>query len=219
MSGTEIWSWGALFALGAFHGINPGMGWLFAVALGMQEQRRGAVWGAMIPLGLGHALAVALALLVAVAAKTVVPDPYVRWPVALLLVALGISRLVRHRHPRWASMRVDMKRLTAWSFLMATAHGAGLMVLPIFLHMTATAQTAGAAAGHHVHAGTAAASGPFAGLIATLVHGAGYLSVTAVAAWIVYEKLGVGLLRRAWINIDLIWAGALIATGLLTALM
>ena len=219
MSGTEIWSWGALFALGAFHGINPGMGWLFAVALGMQEQRRGAVWGAMIPLGLGHALAVALALLVAVAAKAVVPDPYVRWPVALLLVALGISRLVRHRHPRWASMRVDMKRLTAWSFLMATAHGAGLMVLPIFLHMTATVQTAGAHAGHHIHAGTAAASGPFAGLLATLVHGAGYLSVTAFAAWIVYEKLGVGLLRRAWINIDLIWAGALIATGFLTLLM
>ena len=73
MSGTEIWSWWALFALGAFHGINPGMGWLFAVALGMQEQRRGAVWGAMIPLGVGHALAVALALLVALAAETVVP--------------------------------------------------------------------------------------------------------------------------------------------------
>jgi hypothetical protein len=219
MSGMEIWSWGALFALGAFHGINPGMGWLFAVALGMQEQRRGAVWGALIPLGVGHALAVATALLVALAAKTVVPDSYVRWPVSLLLVALGISRLVRHRHPRWASMRVDMKRLTAWSFLMATAHGAGLMVLPIFLHMTATAQTAGKAAGHHAHAMTAAASGPFTGLIATLVHGAGYLSVTAFVAWIVYEKLGVGLLRRAWINIDLIWAGALIATGLLTVLM
>jgi hypothetical protein len=219
MSGSEIWSWGALFGLGAFHGINPGMGWLFAVALGMQEQRRGAVWGAMIPLAVGHALAVALALLVAVAAKTVVPDPYVRWPVALLLVSLGISRLVRHRHPRWASMRVSMKRLTAWSFLMATAHGAGLMVLPIFLHMTATAQTAGEAAGHHVHTATAAASGSFAGLLATLVHGAGYLSVTAAAAWIVYEKLGVGLLRRAWVNIDLIWAGALIATGFLTVLI
>ena len=219
MSGTGIWSWWALFALGAFHGINPGMGWLFAVALGMQEQRRGAVWGAMIPLGVGHALAVATALLVALAAETVVPGHYVRWPVALLLVALGISRLVRHRHPRWASMRVDKKRLTAWSFLMATAHGAGLMVLPIFLHMTATAQTAGEAAGHHVHAGTVAVSGPFAGLLATLVHGAGYLSVTAVAAWIVYEKLGVGLLRRAWINIDLIWAGALIATGFLTVLI
>jgi hypothetical protein len=218
MSGPDIWSWGALFALGAFHGINPGMGWLFAVALGMQEQRRIAVWGAMIPLGVGHALAVAAALLAAVAAKTVVPDSFIRWPVALLLVALGISRLVRHRHPRWASMRVGMKRLTAWSFLMATAHGAGLMVLPIFLHMTA-AQTAGTAAVPHVHPGTAAASGPFAGLLATLVHGAGYLSVTAVVAWIVYEKLGVGLLRRAWINIDLIWAGALIATGFLTALM
>ena len=211
MSGTEAWSWGALFALGAFHGINPGMGWLFAVALGMQEHRSGAVWRSMIPLGAGHALAVAAALLAALAAETIIPDPYVRWPVALLLVSLGISRLIRHRHPRWASMRVDMKRLTAWSFLMATAHGAGLMVLPIFLHMTETA-------GHPVHAGFAAGSGPLAGLLATLVHAAGYLSVTAFTAWIVYEKLGVGLLRRAWINLDLIWAGALIATGFLTLL-
>src|SRR5262245_23026836 len=183
MSGNEIWSWRALFALGAFHGINPGMGWLFAVALGMQQQRRRAVWESMIPLGVGHALAVAAVLLVALAAKAVVSDLYVRWPVALLLVALGLFRLVRRRHPRWASMRVGMKRLTAWSFLMATAHGAGLMVLPIFLHMTATAETAGDAAGHHVHAATLAVSGPLAVLLATLVHGAGYLSVPAVAAW------------------------------------
>jgi hypothetical protein len=219
MSQTEVWPWGALFALGAFHGINPGMGWLFAVALGMQEQRRSAVWWAMIPLGVGHLLAIAAALLVALAAETIVPDQYVRWPVAFLLVALGISRLFRHRHPRWASMRVDMKRLAAWSFLMATAHGAGLMVLPIFLHMTMTAQSAGDAAGHHVHAAMPHASGPLAGLLATLVHGAGYLVVTALAAWIVYEKLGVGLLRRAWFNIDLIWAGALILSGLFTVLI
>ena len=219
MSDTGVWSWGALFALGAFHGINPGMGWLFAVALGMQEQRRGAVWRAMLPLGAGHALAVAAALLVALAAETMVPDGYVRWPVALLLMALGISRLVRHRHPRWASMRVDMRRLTMWSFLMATAHGAGLMVLPVFLHMTATTHAAGEATGHRLHAGIAGATGPVAGLFATLVHAAGYLSVTALAAWIVYEKLGLGLLRRAWINVDLIWAAALIATGVFTLLM
>ncbi len=219
MTGAHVWSWGALFALGAFHGINPGMGWLFAVALGMQEHRGRAVWRALIPLGAGHALAVAAALLVALAAETMVPDRYVRWPVALLLVALGISRLVRHRHPRWASMRVDMKRLTAWSVLMATAHGAGLLVLPIFLHMTPTALAAGASAGYHVHAGVAAGSGPLVGLLATLVHAAGYLAVTAFAAWVVYEKLGVGLLRRAWINLDLIWAGALIATGVFTVVM
>jgi len=219
MIGTHTWAWGALFALGAFHGINPGMGWLFAVALGMQEHRSGAVWRALIPLAAGHALAVAVALLVALAAETMFPDQSVRWPLALLLVALGISRLIRHRHPRWASMRVDMKRLTAWSFLMATAHCAGLMVLPIFLPMTATPQAVGATAWHHVHAGITAGSGLLVGLLATLVHAAGYLAVTALAAWIVYEKLGVGLLRRAWINLDLIWAGALIATGAFTVLM
>jgi len=219
VSGTDVLSWGALFGLGAFHGINPGMGWLFAVALGMQEHRGGAVWRAMIPLGAGHALAVAAALLVALAAEAVVPVQYLQWPLALLLVALGISRLVRHRHPRWASMRVDFKRLTVWSFVMATAHGAGLMVLPIFLHLTATASAAGHTAGHQVHAGMAVGSGPLAGLLATLVHAAGYLMVTALTAWIVYDKLGVGLLRKAWINMDLIWAGALIATGCLTLLV
>ena len=169
----------------------------------------------MIPLGAGHALAVAGAIGVALAAETMVPVGYLRWPVALLLAALGISRLVRHRHPRWASMRVDMKRLTVWSFLMATAHGAGLMVLPVFIHMTAAAH----AAGDHAHAGIAATAGPLAGLLATLVHASGYLAVTALAAWIIYEKLGVGLLRRAWINVDLIWAAALIATGFFTLLI
>jgi hypothetical protein len=219
MNGTEVWSWGALFALGAFHGINPGMGWLFAVALGMQEHRAGAVWRAMIPLGVGHALAVAAVLLLALAAKTVVPDQYLRWPVAVLLVALGVSRWIRHRHPRWASMRVDTARLTGWSFLMATAHGAGLMVLPVFMHVSTTAQAADEAAAHHVSTGMAVAPGLLTGLMATLVHAAGYLIVTAFAAWIVYEKLGVGLLRRAWINLDFVWAGALIATGILTVLL
>jgi len=213
MSEIPIAAWGVLIALGAFHGINPGMGWLFAVALGMQERHRRAVLRALLPLGLGHVLAVAAAIAVAIAAGAVVSPQVLRWPVAALLVVLGARRLFRHRHPRWASMRVGMRGLTWWSFLMATAHGAGLMVVPVFLRMTAVH-----AQGPACH--TASASlGVVPALVATGLHGAGDLSVTAAVAIVVFEKLGVGLLRKAWFNLDLLWAGALVITGALTVLL
>src|SRR5262245_578624 len=119
-----------LMALGAFHGLNPGMGWLFAVALGMQERRRGAVIRALMPLGAGHAVAVAVAVGAAVAVGFAIPLAWLRWPIAGVLVSLGAWRFFRHRHPRCSGMRVSMGKLTVWSFLMATAHGAGLMVVP-----------------------------------------------------------------------------------------
>ena len=206
---TTFASWLALAGLGAFHGLNPGMGWLFAVALGMQENRRGAVWQALIPLTLGHLLAIAVAIGVAVAAGAALSPGLLRWPVALLLVGLGIRQFFRHSHPRWASMRVGMSGLTVWSFLMASAHGAGLMVLPVFLSMTVVAS------GPSCHA-RGASSQASAGALATLAHGFGYLAVTALVAWFVVDRLGLGLLRKAWINLDAIWAAALILTGCLT---
>ncbi|HSA91898.1 MAG TPA: hypothetical protein VLE48_02725 [Terriglobales bacterium] len=204
-------TWTGLLLLGAFHGVNPGMGWLFAVALGMQEKRRRAVWRAMLPLGVGHGLAIVAALLVAAALGRMLPLEVLRWMVAGVLLTLGIYRLFRHRHPRWVGMKVDMKDLTVWSFLMATAHGAGLMVLPLFLGIAAHQ-----AGGHAHHAMQAANSGVMTGLMVTLVHGAGYLVVTALAAAVVFEKLGVGLLRKAWFNLDVVWAATLIATAGLT---
>jgi hypothetical protein len=196
--------------LGAFHGINPGMGWLFAVSLGLQERRLGAVWRALIPLTLGHALAIAVVVLVAVAAGEAVPVASLKLPVAVTLGALGIYRLIRHRHVTGGGMRVGMWGLTAWSFLMATCHGAGLMVLPVFLGMAAPAQ------GASCHVAGAALANATAAATATLVHGAGYLIVTAAAAWLVFKKLGVGILRKTWFNLDLMWAIALIGTGILT---
>ena len=205
-------SWGMLIALGAFHGINPGMGWLFAVALGMQEGRRGAVLRALVPLGVGHALAVAGAVGVAVAIGLVIPLAWLRWPIAAVLASFGALRFVRHRHPRWGGMRVSMGGLTVWSFLMATAHGAGLMVVPVFMSMS----MAGEHAHHHMHGGGGGAGAAF---FATGLHAVGYLLVTAIVAVIVFEKLGVGILRRAWFNLDLIWSAALIATGALTLML
>jgi hypothetical protein len=210
------WSWMALAALGAGHGLNPGMGWLFAVALGMQEGRARAVWRALPPLALGHAMAVGAAVVTAAALGQVVPAEALARMVGVLLVLLGARRLVRHRHPRYGGMRVNFRELTTWSFLMATAHGAGLMVLPLLLGHS----TAGAAphhGSHLVHVTAASmlpvANGAAAGLHATLLHTGGYLLVTGIIAIVVYRKLGLRLLQTVWINLDLIWGVALIVTG------
>jgi hypothetical protein len=209
-------SWAMLLALGAFHGINPGMGWLFAVALGMQERQRGAVLRALVPLGAGHALAVAGAVGAAFAIGAAIPIDELRWPMAGILVALGALRFVRHRHPRWVGMRVGFGGLTAWSFLMATAHGAGLMVVPVFVGMS-MAGRGGHLHMHHMPA--AAGANAEAALLATGLHAVSYLAVTAAVALLVFEKVGVGILRRAWFNLDLIWAGALVATGVMTLML
>jgi len=202
-------SWAGLLALGAFHGINPGMGWLFAVALGMQERRRAAVCRAMLPLALGHALAIAAAIGVAVLADAVVPLKAIQWAVAGVLLVLGLSHLFRHGHPRWVGMRVGMKDLTVWSFLMASAHGAGLMVLPLVMG-TAVAPHCAA---HVVGPGTSSA------VWAAVVHSSGYLAASAAVALVVFEKLGVGVLRKAGLNLDLVGAVALIVRSVVTVLM
>jgi hypothetical protein len=207
-------SWAMLISLGAFHGINPGMGWLFAVALGMQERRRRAVLRALVPLGAGHGLAVVGSVGMALALGTVVPIRELRWAIAGVLVLLGVRRVFRHGHPRWVGMRVGMGGLTVWSFLMATAHGAGLMVVPVFVGMTMAGED-----GHTHHMAASAGTSIGIALFATSLHAGSYLAVTAVIAVLVFEKLGVGILRRAWFNLDLIWAGALVATGAVTLVM
>jgi hypothetical protein len=197
-----------LFLLGAYHGINPGMGWLFAVALGMQERSAQAVLRALAPIALGHALAIGVVVLLAGLVQIVLPLQYLRIAVAAALIALGLYKIVRNRHFRWGGMKVGFTELTVWSFLMASAHGAGLMVLPVVLGLPS------APAGHHLHANSF--QDPLTGIWATLVHTLGYLTFTAVVALVVYKWLGLALLRKAWVNLDLVWAVALIATGCIT---
>lgn len=196
-----------LFLLGTYHGINPGMGWLFAVGLGLQEGRGLAVWRALLPMALGHTIAIGIVVALAGLLQVVVPTDVLRIVVALTLVGLGIYKLIRHRHPRFGGMQVGFKDLVVWSFLMASAHGAGLMVLPFL---------GGEAAAGHQHGHMASAMSPESGLFAVMVHTLGYLIVTGAAAFLFYKKLGLALLRTAWLNLDLIWAVALIATGLIT---
>jgi hypothetical protein len=199
--------WPTLFLLGAYHGINPGMGWLFAVARGMQEHRARAVAWSLPPIALGHALAIGVVVLVAELAQVALPLLFVRIGVAVALVGLGVYKLFRSRHFRWGGMQVGFLDLTIWSFLMASAHGAGLMVLPVVLPMVVVA-------GPHAHHQMAASQGSAVGLYATLIHTLGYFTVTAAAALLVYRKFGLAMLRRSWFNLDLIWALALVVTGL-----
>src|SRR5215467_10809333 len=133
---TNAWAAaGALLSLGALHGLSPGMGWLFAVALGMQQGERRAVWRALGPLALGHALAIAAAVAIALGLGIVLPSAGVRWGAAVLLAGLGVRQLRGHRHPnlgRWrVGLRTSGRELTVWSFIVATAHGAGLMAAPV----------------------------------------------------------------------------------------
>ena len=204
------WGWAALFLLGAYHGINPGMGWLFAVARGMQEHATKAVARALVPITLGHALSIGLMVALAGLIQIVLPLGYVQVVVAFALISLGILRLLRRKHFAWGGMQVGFRDLTIWSFLMASAHGAGLMVLPIVLHAApANAMTMD----HQQHMHMVADNGAWAGVAATLVHTLGYLSVTALIALLVYRKFGLSLLRKGWFNLDLVWAVALIVTG------
>jgi hypothetical protein len=203
--------WNVVLFLGAYHGINPGMGWLFAVALGLQQGSARGVWRALPALALGHAAAVGVVLLAAALAQLVVPLPVVKVVVASVLVGFGLYRLWRHRHPRFGGMQVGFRDLSVWSFLMASAHGAGFMVLPFVMGMSEPVM---AATGSHSHHATAM-SAPVAwmGVAALGLHTLSYLLVLAFAAWIVYWKLGLALLRKAWFNLDLLWAGSLVATG------
>lgn len=217
MTHVEIAS-GALWLmllLGAFHGINPGMGWLFAVALGMQEQKGSAVAKALVPIAIGHALAIAVVVLAAAFLGMALPRDAIRYPVAAILFALGIYSLLGHHHPRWVRMKVGFRDLTVWSFLMASAHGTGLMLLPVLLG-SSTVQAADQMAGHH-H--VSAAASPLAALLATAVHTSAYLVVTGLVAWVVYSRLGLAVLRKAWLNLNVVWAAALVVTGLVTLLM
>jgi hypothetical protein len=211
MGSTALW---LMLLLGAYHGVNPGMGWLFAVALGMQEQKGSAVAKSLLPIALGHALAIGSVVMIAAFLGQRLPLLTIRYCVAALLMGLGIFSFVGHWHPRWVRMRVGFRDLTSWSFLMASAHGAGLMVLPLLLGSS----TVEAHVHMPCHNHMSATASPMTAMVATGIHTLGYLVVTGLVAWAFYRKLGLSLLRKTWFNFNLVWGVALAVTGLLTLL-
>ena len=220
---TWPWPWLVFAALGAYHGINPAMGWLFAVALGLQEKSRGAVLAALPPIALGHAASIGGIVSLAAITQTIRPQSIVRIVAAAAVLGFAVFRLVRVRHPRWVGMRVSPRDLAGWSFIMSSAHGAGLMLVPVLLQChLGGAQHAGGLHGivpmSFVIGATPIADPGF--LVAAVgVHTLGLLFATGVVAVIVYEKVGLALLRRAWVNVDRVWSLALLATGIATLIL
>ena len=206
-------SWLSYTLLGVFHGINPGMGWLFAVALGMQEKRRSAVISALFPMALGHAISIGVVVLVIVLAQQRISTNVLGIVCAVVLFGFGLYKLFRARHPRWVGMRVNFKDLTIWSFLMASAHGAGLMLAPLLLRMPMTS----AHSGHTHHASTTMTDSAVVLLSAVGVHTLSFFVVTGIVAVVVYEVVGLALLRKAWFNLDMLWSIALMIAGVVTA--
>jgi hypothetical protein len=215
---SDLWPWLVVFGLGLFHGINPAMGWLFAVALGLQEHKRAAVLRALAPIALGHALSIGIIIAAVLVARLSLPHRTLKIAAAVVLFAFGLYRLFRSRHPNWVGMRVGFGDLTLWSFIMASAHGAGLMLVPLFLASPPMPDSHHVGSHDGIHhtfeCGFANFSTPFLLTASVAIHTLGYLLMTALVAMLVYEKFGVGMLRRAWFNVDLIWMVALMITGI-----
>ena len=199
------------------------MGWLFAVGLGLQEQKRAAVLRALPPIALGHALSIGIIIAAVLLARISVPQFALKIAAAAILFAFGLYRLFRSRHPNWVGMRVGFGDLTLWSFVMASAHGAGLMLIPLFLKSAPQTYAPDEQMTAHMHASHglefADLNTPSLLVSAIAVHTLGYLLVTGLVAFVVYEKLGVGILRRVWFNVDVFWMIALMITGLVILIL
>ena len=203
MSGS--WPWLMIAGLGAYHGVNPAMGWLFAVALGLHRQGRGVVLRALIPIAIGHALAVAAIAAAVVMLGSFVDERVLRLFTGATLLAWALYHLLYGaRHRVRIGMQAGFAGLLVWSFLMASAHGAGLMLVPALIPLCLS----GVPGRELIEAGSLSVS-----LAAVAVHTAAMLAVTGAIALAVYEWIGVAFLRRGWINLDRLWIIALLATG------
>jgi hypothetical protein len=203
-----------LAGLGAFHGLNPAMGWLFATARGMQERSRWALLRSLPPIAAGHLASVAIVAAVVSATRSVVAAGVVGVVGGAVLVGFGLWRLLSERHFRWAGMRLSLWQLAGWSFLVSSAHGAGLMLLPVL----ASEPVPGGHTGHMVTGGGMQGTPVAAleGLAAAGVHTIAMFTVMAMCALLVYEFVGVNVLRKAWFNMDKVWAGVMVGAGALT---
>jgi hypothetical protein len=224
VSGGQV---AALLAMGAFHGLNPGMGWLFAVAIGFQERSRAALLRALPPIAAGHALAIGVVALVVAVTDSVVASRLVAIGGGLVLVGFGLWRVFANRHLRWAGMRLNRRQLMLWSFLMSSVDGAGLMLLPLLLVHAPAAGAVPSMPGMADMPGMAPPPDHTALLVqavghaaaVTAVHTLGMIAAAGAIALTVYEVVGLRLLRTAWINLDRIWAFCLVGAGVATVLL
>jgi len=202
---SNVSPWLVLIALGAFHGLNPAMGWLFAVALGLYRQSRRVVLISLIPIALGHAASIAAVVYAVIGLGMAIDERSFRILSGALLIAWGLYHLFYgHRHRVHIGLKSGLIGLAVWSFVMATAHGAGMMLIPVLMPLEHL--------GEHAHHMPATDSLVIASL-AVLVHSFAMLVTTGIVALVVYEWVGLDFLRRGWINLDLLWTAALIGIG------
>lgn len=208
---TPAGLWLAVIASGLYHGVNPGMGWPLAVSAGLMEKSPRALVAALWPLSIGHLLAMLLilfpfALLVALAEW----QRQIQIGASLVVIGFGIFRLVNRRHPR-ALARIRPSQLALWSFAVAIAHGAGLMLVPIYLGLCRAADLDAA------HQATSALINANLGLavVVSIVHAAAMIAAGGISAWLVYRYLGLKFVSRSWFNLDAVWAVSLILVGAL----
>jgi hypothetical protein len=209
---TDVWPWVALAGLGAFHGLNPAMGWLFSVALGLQHRSRSKILWSLVPIAAGHAISIAAVVILLILLGRIADLGPLRWIAAASLILFGVYRLTGRHKSRNTGMQVGFVDLTIWSFLMATSHGAGLMLLPVLVPMSRNSVHAG-----HMHGGTPTAltADLFGGSLVVAIHTLSMLAVAGLIAFLIYEYVGLAFLRRGWINLDLLWSIALCAAGII----
>lgn len=206
---TAAWLWLAIVASGLYHGINPGMGWPLAVSAGLMEKSPRALAGALLPLSAGHFAAMLLVLLPFALLITLVEWQHqIQIAAAAIVIGFGLMRLINQRHPR-ALVRIPPTKLALWSFAVAIAHGAGLMLLPIYLGLCVTSATQ---SGHAVATSIANQGLPMAVLVAS-IHTAAMLIAGGFLAWLVYRYLGVKFVTRSWFNLETVWAASLVVVG------
>jgi hypothetical protein len=200
---TEFWPWLALAGLGAFHGLNPAMGWLFAVALGLHRHSRRVVWLSPLAIALGHALSIAITAVALLWAGLLIDLRALHIGAGLLLIGWALYHWrYGHRHRVPVGMRTGLAALAAWSFVMATTHGAGLMLWPVLMPLC------------FPEGSDPTSTGPFlTALLGVGIHMLAMLTVTTAIAVAVYEWIGLEILRRAWLNLDMIWTLALLSAG------
>jgi hypothetical protein len=208
---TSAWLWAAIVASGLYHGINPGMGWPLAVASGLMDKSARALVAALVPLSAGHFLAMLVILLpFAMLLALAEWQRQIQIGASLLLIAYGMLRLAYPRHPRVLA-RIKPAQLALWSFVVAIAHGAGLMLVPIYLGLC---ENAGLDSGHQAAATLIGANLAMA-VIVSVVHSVAMISAGGSAAWLVYRYLGLQYLSRSWFNLDTVWALSLILVGVI----
>jgi hypothetical protein len=209
---TPAGLWLAVVVSGLYHGANPAMGWPLAVSAGLMERSSRALAVALLYLGIGHLLAMTVMLVpFAMLSALVAWQREIEIGASLVVIGFGIYLIINRRHPRFLA-RIPPSQLGLWSFAVAIAHGAGLMLVPIYLGLCRAANTD---QGHRA-AETLINANLEAALVVSVAHTLAMMAAGGILAWVIYRYLGLKFLSRSWINLDAVWASSLILVGALS---